>query len=86
MIMRHRSQLDEVAGYFPRFESVRDNLGNIWVAGGGKTVVTNMTIRPGDTLEFCATASDPFDDDLEYAFNLEFGVPHNWSSESNATI
>lgn len=87
MITRYRSQLDELAGFFPRFESVRDNLGNIWVAGNcSKVIDANMVLRPGDVLELCATASDPFDCDLEYAFNLEYGVPHNWSTESSRTI
>lgn len=54
---------------FPRIESVRDNLGNIWVPGKPVRVKTAMTIHVGDSLEFVITAVDPQDGDLSYSLN-----------------
>lgn len=52
--------------YFPRIESVRDNLGNIWTPGCG-VINTGQILRPDDELTFVITASDPFGEDLEYS-------------------
>lgn len=86
MITRYRSNLDEADGYFPRFESIRDSLGNTWIAGDSFALFTEMTLRPGDTLELSATASDPFDGDLQYAFPVNGNAPEKWSRESNVII
>ena len=62
---------------FPRIESVRDNLGNIWVPGKPVRVKTAMTIHVGDILEFVVSATDPQDGDLMYCINGRHWNPGN---------
>lgn len=72
-IVRYRSRKETTEDCFPRIESVRDSLGNIWVHSGetfGKGVTTEMKLRPGDTIDFIVTASDPEDLPLEYGILL----------------
>jgi len=72
-IVRHRSKMETSEDCFPRFESARDSLGNIWVPeiSRRKVVITNATLRPGDTVEFVVTATDPEDAPLEYAIGVD---------------
>jgi hypothetical protein len=74
-IVRYRSRKETTEDCFPRIESVRDNLGNIWVhtaeSAFFKYVLTKMTLRPGDTIDFIITASDPEDLPLEYGISLD---------------
>ena len=51
--------------YFPRLESVRDSLGNMWKSSDFRTLHTQMTARPGDTIEYVVTASDPMEENLQ---------------------
>jgi len=62
---------------FPRIESIRDNLGNIWVPGKPSRIKTSMTIHAGDVLEFVITAIDPQDGDLLYAMDNKLWGPGN---------
>ncbi len=62
---------------FPKIESVRDNLGNIWVPGKPKKIKTGLTLHPGDTLEFVITGKDPKDQDLSYRI-----YPSKWSTNN----
>ena len=66
-IMRFRSQQDSTEGHFPRIECVRDSLGNVWTIGESNTLYTRNRLRPGDTVDFVITASDPYDAPLEYS-------------------
>jgi len=66
-VFRSYKELDREG--FPRIESVRDNLGNIWVPGKPSRIKTAMTIHVGDVLEFVVTAIDPQDGDLLYSLN-----------------
>ncbi len=70
-IVRFRSTQDTEEAYFPRIESARDSLGNIWTPGSRAIVSTGMRLRPGDVIEFVVTASDPLDEPLKY--ELSFG-------------
>jgi len=54
---------------FPRIESVRDNLGNIWTPGKPSRIKSGMNIHVGDALEFIVIASDPKDGDLMYSLD-----------------
>jgi hypothetical protein len=72
-LFRSYQEFDRVG--FPRIESVRDNLGNIWVPGKPSKTKSKMTIHVGDVLEFVVTAVDPQDEDLLYSLNGK-----SWSS------
>jgi hypothetical protein len=65
-LILYRSKKETGKDYFPRLESVRDNLENTWVQGD-KNINTNLTLRVGDTLQFFITATDPLGEDLEYS-------------------
>lgn len=72
--MRYRSKLETAEDYFPRVESVRDNLGNIWTPKiTNKTIYTDIILRPGDILEFVVTASDPMEEKLKYGISQNVG-------------
>jgi hypothetical protein len=59
-IIEYRNQLETLDAYFPRIESVRDNLGNVWTpANQMQTLFAKQLLRPGDMLEFVVTATDP---------------------------
>lgn len=61
-IVRYRSKKETPNDYFPRIESARDSVGNIWVPeSGAPSVHTKTVLRPGDIVEFVVTASDPED-------------------------
>jgi len=66
-IVLYRSKKETGEDYFPRLESVRDNLGNIWVQGDYSSLNTGKTLRVGDTIQFLITATDPMGEDLEYS-------------------
>lgn len=88
-IVRYRSKMETTDDYFPRIESVRDSLGNLWVpkndavSGILKVVTTNAVLRPGDILDFVVTATDPEDLPLEYSVDRSIRPSRSWQSESN---
>ena len=67
MISVYRSLQELDREGFPRIESVRDNLGNIWVPGKPSHVKTGMTVHVGDMIEFVVSAIDPLEEDIMYA-------------------
>jgi hypothetical protein len=83
-LIRYRSKQETADDYFPRIESVRDNLGNIWTPGnsGLKIVQTDMTLRPGDVVDFTISARDPLDGPLQYGIRFS-GLKHQWQDASN---
>lgn len=74
-VFRSFKELDRVG--FPRIESVRDNLGNIWVPGRPTRIKSAMNVHVGDVLEFVITAVDPQDGDLLYSLNGKTWTPGN---------
>jgi len=62
---------------FPKIESVRDNLGNLWIPGKPKKIRTGLSLQTGDVLEFVVSAKDPEEMDLEYRI-----FPGKWSSSN----
>lgn len=75
-LVRFRSEQETAEDYFPRIESVRDGLGNIWtpdVNMVSRFHSTDMNLRPGDTVEFVITARDPLDGRLEYGIRKPRG-------------
>jgi len=86
-IVRYRSRKETTDDCFPKIESARDNLGNIWVPGiaGLHVVTTNMTLRPGDSIEYIVTASDPEDLMLEYGIKVE-NSSTKWQSSNSFAV
>lgn len=80
-LIRYRSKQDTGEDYYPRIESVSDNLGNFWSpsTGTGNHLYTEMNLRPGDILEFVVTARDPLGEPLEY--KMGFGMAR-WQDSS----
>ncbi len=72
-IILYRSWKEHGKKGFPKIESVRDNLGNLWVIGKPKKIKTGISLHVGDVLEFVITAKDPEDVDLEYRIH-----PYKW--------
>ena len=66
-LVRYRSKRDTSEDYFPRIESAYDSLGNIWTPEKSREVRTKTTLRVGDKLDFVITATDPFEEPLNYA-------------------
>lgn len=64
-IILYRST-QEVGGPYPRIESVKDNLGNIWTPGNPRRLRTANSLSPGEELEFIVTAFDPEEKELSY--------------------
>jgi len=68
-LIKYRSKMETTEDFFPRIESARDNLGNIFTYGRrlGKS---QYNLRPGDSIDFVITASDPVGDNLQFAMTL----------------
>jgi len=64
-IVLYRSKKETGEDYFPRIESVRDNLGNLCTPDE-MFADTKLILRPGDKLTFVVTATDPLGEALEY--------------------
>lgn len=72
-LVRYRSKMETSEDYYPRLEGVRDNLGTVWVAEGdyyGTIVPTGNYLRPGDTVQFVVSATDPLGQPLSYGIKL----------------
>lgn len=82
-IVRYRSKMETSEDYFPRIESARDSLGNIWTYGHTSSNKSLYRLRPGDFIEFVVTASDPLGSDLQYAFTVtEHHHNPNWQDDN----
>ncbi len=66
-LIRYRSKLETKEDYFPRIESARDSIGNIWTPDSSRlrAIVTKQILRSGDLVEFVVTASDPMGEPLK---------------------
>ena len=88
-IVRYRSKRETSDDIFPRIESARDSLGNMWVPddtfAGGFNVFTEMTLRVGDRIDFIVTARDPEDAPLEYCMQFS-EMPHTSWQASNSLL
>ena len=87
-IVRFRSRRETKDDVFPRIESARDSLGNIWVPGSSPIgdVRTEMTLRVGDQIDFVLTASDPEDAPLEYCIQLGLNPIGPWQKSSEFPV
>lgn len=66
-LVRYRSKRETSEDYFPRIESARDSLGNLYTYGNPAVIGTGMCLRVGDTIDFVITATDPMGEPLQYA-------------------
>ncbi len=87
-LIRYRSKQETSEDYFPRIESVRDNLGNIWTVDYPSPIalITGMTLRVGDPVDFVITASDPLGADLEYNINFNRGDLGPWQKNNTISL
>jgi hypothetical protein len=66
-LVRYRSKMETSEDYYPRLESVRDNLGNVWVASSGvRSCQTQNRLHIGNELVFVVSATDPRGETLSY--------------------
>jgi hypothetical protein len=86
-IVRYRSRKETSDDCFPKIESARDSLGNIWVPKGDslQVFITEMTLRPGDSIEYIVTASDPEGLTLEYGIKTG-DTSTNWQSSNSFVV
>jgi len=80
-IVRYRSKQESVEDFYPRIESVRDSLGNIWVAGDLATKIVKHPLRLNDLLDLVVTARDPQDAELEFGIATNEMYPVSWQKE-----
>lgn len=87
MITKFRSKKETSEDCFPRFESARDNLGNMCTPEN-KHLKTKLILRPGDQLDFIITASDPEDAQLEYRLMITGGGTEifDWQKDNNFNL
>lgn len=84
-ILRYRSRKETAQDCFPRIESARDSLGNIWVPGMPRDIIHKGTLRPGDRIELVVTASDPEGGQLDYAL-VSFATMFKWQESPEFEI
>jgi hypothetical protein len=83
-IVRYRSQQDTPDAYFPRVESARDSLGNVYIPGETRSpVFTKHILRPGSVVDLVVTATDPYGGPLFYQLVLN-GVDRSEWQEINS--
>ncbi len=88
-IVRYRSKQETADDVFPRIESARDSLGNIFTPAvmGGTTVGTKTVLRPGDMIDFVVTATDPLGEELSYSLRDHVHWDeHKWQSSASFSI
>ena len=72
-LIRYRSRQETSEDYYyPKIESARDSLGNIYTYGKVGSTNTGMSLRVGDFIEFVITATDPMGEPLQYAVYNSF--------------
>lgn len=80
-LIRYRSKQETSEDYYPRIESARDSLGNIYTFGNAVSINTKMCLHIGDVIEFVVTASDPLGANLQYRF-IEYDGKFNWQDSN----
>src|SRR5207253_668629 len=81
-VTRYLAVRDTPDEYFPRIESMRDNLGNV-----PDVILKKPVLRVGDVVEFIAEAWDPEGKELEFqwvtiANLIQHRVRQDWSTNS----
>lgn len=79
-IVRYRSKRETSEDYYPRIESIRDNLGNRFSYGDSGWIHTKMKLRVGDVLEYIISASDPMGEPVKYG--IYSGAKAEWQDSN----
>lgn len=80
-LVRWHSRRERVDDCFPRIESARDSLGNLWTPRTPTAIFnTETTIRVGDQIDFVVTARDPEDLPLEYRLEVVGKSTWEWQA------
>jgi len=85
-IVRYRSKRETSEDYYPRIESARDSLGNIYALGKSVSLNTGYRLRVGDCLEFVIAATDPLGEPLEYRLNVGGIVTIPWQGSHSMQL
>ena len=85
-IVRYRSKRETSEDYYPRIESARDSLGNIYTLGKSVSLNTGYRLRVGDCLEFVIAATDPLGEPLEYRLNVGGTVTIPWQGRHSMQL
>ncbi|WP_028891101.1 hypothetical protein [Tenacibaculum sp. 47A_GOM-205m] len=65
-LVKYRSMKEDSSeNYYPKFDIVQDNYGNK-IISNQYSKKSSTILRPGDTIEFILTASDPYGEELEF--------------------
>lgn len=81
-LIRYRSKQETSEDYYPRIESARDSLGNIYTFGQTAFITTKMCLHIGDVVEFVITASDPLGANLQYCLQIGYESVYNWQDSN----
>lgn len=86
-LVRYRSKQETSEDYYPRIESARDSFGNIYTIESASNLVSTETkLRPGDTIEFVVTASDPLGENIEYQIKKYGSIFNKWQKSNLLSI
>lgn len=85
-LVKYRSKQETSEDVFPRIESARDSLGNIYSYGDDAVLYTKMTLHPGDDLDLIITASDPLGENLQYNFSVGSGDLGQWQDDNTFSV
>jgi HEPN superfamily Swt1-like protein len=88
-LIRYRSKLETSEDYFPRIESARDSIGNVWTPEGSsslRAIVTKQILRSGDLVEFVVTASDPMGQPLKYRLLTSGWREGGWQDDNTLSV
>jgi hypothetical protein len=87
-LIRYRSKLETTEDYFPRIESARDSLGNIWTPDGSSMAIvsTKQILRPCDVVDYVVTASDPLGQPLKYRICTNFLKEEKWQDDNTLSL
>lgn len=87
-LIKYRSKQETAQDCFPRIESARDSLGNIWTPQSPSAflhcVDTKTTLRPGDVVDYVVTARDPLGAKLRYGMSVR--GPIKWQDVAEFTV
>ncbi|MBI5779004.1 MAG: hypothetical protein HZA49_06070 [Planctomycetes bacterium] len=88
LLIRYRSKNETGEDYFPRIESVRDSIGNIWAPKEYPDTIcfTKTILRPNDIIDFIVTASDPKGEALKYGISTDTSKSLTWQKENTFSI
>ena len=76
-VTRYFSEMETGDSYYPRIESIQDNLGNTWSIGERNPLLTGNILRPGDQLQFKVAATDPMGEMLKFTV-LPMALPYEF--------